>query len=313
MSLFELEVSDDGSAPADRLLDALIAHARGAGPGRAPQPVRIVYNPVRPLDPRVSARLEEARKAGADIELVVPRAVSNAVQSVNHSKSLASAELGYLMTGGLSAKAASKVELGVSLPPPAARALHEYLDLLAAPGSNTARRRAAAEDLARRGVVVNDPLLSQGGYLTRAVKGLMQDAGKSLEVYVKELKDADSTRTLIEKARDGVRVDIAVRNGDGIGPESLKLVREALQEDPGLPLTLKVYPKAGGPLPHGNLIVADGSRAYVGTAFLWTSHMSGVMPGGRAFDHGVLLEGDDAARVRRQFLDAVPRPEDLEP
>lgn len=307
-SLFELEVSDDGSAPGDRLLDALIAHAVG-GPGKAPERVRIVFNNVRELDPRVAARVAEAKKVGADIEVVVPRNVSNDVQTVNHSKTLAGGDVGYLMTGGLSAKAASKVELGVSLPPGASRKLDEYLGLLAAPGSNTARRKAAAEDLARQGVVVNDPLLSQGGYLARAVNGLLHGAEKSLQVYVKELKDADSTRTLIERAREGVRVDVAVRNTDGIGEQSLKLMQDALSENPGLPLTLKVYPKKAGPLPHGNLIVADGSRAYLGTAFLWTSHMSGVMPGGRAFDHGVLLEGGDAARVHAQFREAVPTPE----
>ena len=300
MNLFELELPPEGSnAPARELLDAVISHAEGSN-GKGPQAVRIIYNPVRPLDPQVSARVAQAKAAGADIELVVPKDIS-------HAKAVASPEEGFLMTGGLSAKAASKVELGVSLPREAAAGLHEYQRLISQPGSDSARRQSAAAALARQGVLVNDPTLAQGAYVTRGINGLLQGAEKSLQVYVKELKDAGATKTLIEQARRGVQVDIVVRNAgpEGISETSRGLILEALEKEPGLPLTLKSYAK-GRPLPHGNLIVADDAQAYVGTAYLWSSHMTRVMPGGSAFDYGVLLSGADAVEVRRQFQASVP-------
>ncbi|MBI4348609.1 MAG: hypothetical protein HY553_17355 [Elusimicrobia bacterium] len=308
-NLFELEVSNRGrTTPAGRLVDALIDHAVGGSPGRSPQPVRIVYNPVRPLDPSVVARIEAARKGGADIELVVPGHIADGTPTVVHAKTFASERSGYLMTGGLSKDPGSKVEIGVALPPEAATALHEYHGLLAAPGSNSARRLEVARRLAGLGVLVNDPKLTDGAFVTRAMNGLFNGAGESLDVYVKELKDVDATRTLIDRARDGVKVDIVVRKDEGIDPRARELVEQALAEDPSLPLSLRVYPTGQGPLPHGNLIVADGDHAYVGTSFPWSSHLKRVMPGGRSFENGVLLEGDDAEAVRRQFREAVPEP-----
>jgi hypothetical protein len=181
----------------------------------------------------------------------------------------------------------------VPLPPDAARAFNAYLNEAVLGDADVARRQALAAAAAREGVLINDPE-ARLPYIARAQDGLIRGAERELTVSMSELRNPETTRTIIERAEAGVNVQIQFREMD---PESRRLLAEAQQRLPNLRVE---DTSAWQPRPHYNAIIADGQQAYVGSAYLWQNQQD-MLQHGRSFENGVLLQGDAVQRLQAQM------------
>lgn len=218
-------------------------------------------------------------------------------RSSANQKTIATPDAATLSTASFNAGMIKRIEAAVTLPPEVSKLYVEYERLAATPGGNKQRRADLLEELAKNGVVINDPQL-QRMYATRALNGLISGSQHHLELHMKETIEPEVMQTLIDQARPGVTVDIRFRGR--IEGESRRMLEEARLGAPDLPLDLVEY-RGKIPMPHLDVVIADDRRALVGTNYLWANHLETIQPTGRSFEHGVVYGPEAIADLRRQL------------
>lgn len=286
----KMKAMEEG-AGVDRLVDALVERRSQRLPSGEPTPVTVVMNPIEPMLPQHQSRLERA-----GVRVVYPELAGQETLVV-HQKSVISPTEALISTGELDPNPAKrKFELAARLTGDDARALYDYERMVAAQ-VNTPERAQRVEDLARRGVLINDP---QAGKLTVpiAISGLIDGAKSDLTLMAShKLSSPEATEQLIRAAERGVDVRVVTQ---GIDPRSRGLIDEALARDPSLRLRVDIVDKKAFVHTHANIYVADGGQqAVAATAFLWPNQLRGsgrepTVPDGRSFENGLVVSGQQS-------------------
>ena len=188
-----------------------------------------------------------------------------------------------------------KVESAITLGGEAATLYAEYVDLMTNEDMSP-RRREVLEQLAARGVAVNDPLMGKY-YAAESHVGLLSDSDVAVTMWVKELINPEVAQRIVERAESGVEMDITFRSVD---PASEAILRQALERNPDLPLNLRRLDTKW----HGNATFGLSSngqmQGYVGTNYLWTNQSSNQVTSA-GYENGVVLGGNDAWRTYDQM------------
>ena len=298
--MFNIAFSNEGEA--DRVLQEMARFRQQHG--EAAQIRIVAYEPSFQSFSQ-SANFERLQQTIRDNHIQVDFFGGNTAREVIHAKGVIVNDQVLFTTGAVIDGSRHKADISVQLSPEAARTFRTYVDEAVVGDAGNARRQELAAQLARQGVLVNDPE-ARLPYIARAQDGLIRGAERELTVSVSELRNPETTLAIIERARAGVEVNLQYRE---IDPRSRVLLDQATQQYPNL----RAENVSGWePRPHFNTIIADGQQAYVGTAYLWPNQQQ-MVHHGRSFENGVLLQGDAVRSLLEQMeqlrsLQQAPRP-----
>ncbi len=217
-------------------------------------------------------------------------------RQVIHAKGVAVNDEVLFTTGAVIDGSRHKADIATPLSPEGGAAFRTYFDEAVLGDASNARRQELAADLARHGVLINDPV-ARLPYIARAQDGLIQGAERELFIGVSELRNPETTREIIRQLAEkpGLNVEIQYREMD---PQSQALLQQAQRDFPD---RLQVQNVSNWePRPHFNAIIADGQQAYVGTAYLWPNQQQ-MIHHGRSFENGVLLQGESVRQLESQI------------
>ncbi|GAB0146753.1 stress-activated MAP kinase [Epichloe bromicola] len=191
-------------------------------------------------------------------------------RQVMHAKGIVVDDQVLFSTGAvMDTKTITKANFSIELPNQAAKIFQSYVNEAAHGDATHERRAELAAELARLGVIINEPVAGLT-YVSRTQDALICGARLNLTLSLSELINPFSTRTLIHCAARGVDVMIQVRGLDAV---SLRLLTDAMARYPNLRLEDTNWWE---PRPHFNFIVADGAAA----SYLWSTQRNMVTTDG---------------------------------
>ncbi len=197
----------------------------------------------------------------------------------------------------MSRKVGFMVELGAE----DAQLMHSYIQQLGDPRAPAAERTELLSRLSERGVLIDDPVA--GAYPNAAAMNrVLAEAQDHLRIHQSDLTDAVATQRIIDRARDGVHVDLRYRD---IDPESKRMLDEAAQRYPNLTHG-KVPDDPMHPIyQHENYVISERGGA-LSSAYMWEPKAGQVPRYTNGGEGGVLL---DAAQARQyeHYLDTAPQ------
>jgi hypothetical protein len=217
-------------------------------------------------------------------------------RQVIHAKGVAVNDDVLFTTGAVIDASRHKADISTPLSREGGAAFRTYFDEAVLGDASNTRRQELAADLARHGVLVNDPV-ARLPYIARAQDGLIRGADRELFIGVSELQNPDTARDIVRQLgeKPNLKVEIQYREMD---PQSQALLQQAQKDYPG---RLQVQDVSKWePRPHFNTIIADGQQAYVGTAYLWPNQQQ-MIHHGRSFENGVLLQGESVRQLQGQI------------
>ncbi|MEO1574452.1 MAG: hypothetical protein AAFU65_05775, partial [Pseudomonadota bacterium] len=288
LTLFNIAFRDEGEA--SDIFDAVSSFRDMHGPDAE---ITVVMDQSRFLPPRdgdaVDRVMNQLEDIGADVQFFRGEEGGQVI----HAKGAIVNDEVLFSTGAFIGYSDSKADVTVELPDGAARSFSNYVDAAVTGDATVAERQAMAADLASQGVLVNDPVAGVA-YISRAQDALITGANETLLVSVSELTNPDTALSIADAAARGVDVTVQYRD---IDPVSANILKQA-QEDFG---NLKLEDVSDWtPRPHYNVVVADDTQAYVGTAYLWPNQDSMVQHA-RSFENGVILDGGAASDLATQI------------
>ena len=215
-------------------------------------------------------------------------------RQVIHAKGVIVNDQVLFTTGAVIDGSKNKVDIATELPPEAARSFIRFFDEGINGNADPATRQQMLADMSRQGVLVDDPV-TRTPYISRTQDALINGAENRLFISLSDLTNPDTTRTIIDRVRNGVDVEIQYREMD---PTSRQLLDRAMQEYPD---RLRVENISNwDPRPHYNVIVADDKQGYVGTSYLWPNQQQQIHHT-RSFENGVLLQGESVRQLQSQM------------
>jgi hypothetical protein len=211
----------------------------------------------------------------------------------NHSKGIIADNEAFFVTGSVSGKQVGKADIIVPMSGELAAVWTKYVSECIAQPAGLDRRHELLAAMADKGLVFNDPV-AKVPLATRTINGLIEGASHSLNIWMGDMRDPETMRVLVAKARDGVEVRLMHR---GMDPSSQAMADQAEVAIPNFSVEF-----TGGwrPYPHFNAIIADGSAAYVGTAYLYPPTMTYVHEA-LSYENGVRLSGASVANLSDQL------------
>ena len=295
LDLFNVMAENQGAAT--EVFDALKAYKQK----NPDEPVRVFMFGRAAMEREANANLKQ-ELADAGIELVVNQRES--VRTVNHAKGVVAGNGALLSTAAVYPKTTKKMDATTELDASAAAKYREYMNGVIEGGASDDHQRALLGDLAQEGVFINDPL-QRTPMVSRAINDVIDSADNTLSLTINELRDPASAQKLVDQARQGIDVELNVREVDVVSQGIL----DAAVKD-GLPITQRDTSKLE-PYPHFNFIGKDlgdpaSAEAFVGTAYPWTNHMQ-MSYHGRSWENGVRLGGDAATDFHQQVNEALDR------
>jgi uncharacterized protein YciI len=291
------------AAAARRVMEAVLARAE------AGDTVTIYFGNEKhnAVDRELSADLRERLEKVQDKVKLVSGPEEGTGEPFNHTKTTVSGGQDpsmVLATGEVGT--GNRIDASITLGGEAATLYAEYVQLLAS-GDTSPRRAEVLEQLAARGVAVNDPVMGKY-YAAQSHVGLISDSDVAAVVMVKELVDPAVAERIVEQAKAGVRMDLTFRSVDA---ESLAILQEALARNPDLPINLRKLPK--DVRWHGNATFgydsAGNLQAFIGTNYLW-SNQSTNQATTASYENGVVLTGEAAWSLYHQVVGKVGRSEE---
>jgi hypothetical protein len=292
LTLFNISMSTEGHAT--RVLDAMVEFRRRNPDADMRMVVYALGKPEFQGTPEYRHLIETLRANRIHVDQF--RGDDASTRQVIHAKGVLIDDRVLFSTGAvIDAHPKNKADINIELPPDAAASFRRYTEEAIEGRATPERRQQLAEELARHGVLVNDPVAGLP-YIARAHDALILGARRDLIVMVSELQDPRVTRAIIQRAAEGVQVTVQHR---GLDPESQALLEAAQARYPGL----RVEGVDGwDPRPHFNLIIADRQQAYVGSSYLWPTQRN-MIHHGRSLENGVLLEGAPVEALLHQLGD----------
>jgi hypothetical protein len=289
LTVFNISMSNQGEA--GRVLDAMLEFRRQNPDAE----ITIVASKLGPSKFQASPEFHDYLQTLADNRIYVDTftGASGPTRQVIHGKGITVDDDVLLGTGAvMDTHPVDKADFAIELPPDAAAAFARYQQEAILGDATPARRQELAQELARHGVVINDPVAGLP-YISRAQDALIRGATGELTVSMSEIKDPALAQLIIDRAAAGADVVVQVRELD---PVSARLFTDAAKQYPNLRFEDTSWWE---PRPHFNAIVADAD-AYVGTSYLWPTQRN-MIHQGRSFESGVLLHGDAAGSVHAQI------------
>lgn len=303
LTILNLSMSNQGDARCtiDALLD-FRKHNRNAH-------IHAVVSKLGPTDFQQTSAYSQYLEALAENGIEVNDYTNTDPQTrqVMHGKAIIIDDHVLFSTGAImDTRPINKADFSFELPASAALIFRNYVNETIHHGANHERHAVLAAELAGHGVVINDPVASLT-YISRAQDALIRRARHHLLVSVSELVDPIVTKLLLRQVARGIHVTLQVRELD---PRSARLLARALRHYDNLKIEDSSWWE---PRPHWNAIIADGTVAYVGSCYLWSTQRN-MIHQGRSFENGALLQGEAAWRVytlidelrRKNTMPSVP-------
>lgn len=233
-----------------------------------------------------------------NIQITEPQAPSNF--RVPHEKIIAIGDQVFIGSEKIGMSMSRKVGFMVELGAEDAQLMHRYIGQLGDPQAPASERREVLNRLSERGVLIDDPVA--GVYPnTAAMNRTLTEAQDHLRIYQSDLTDTVATQRIIDRARDGIDVDLRYRE---IDPQSLRMLQEAQRDLPNL----RHQQVPNDPLhpiyQHENYVISERGGV-LSSSYMWEPKAGQVPRYTNGGEGGVLLDAQQAGQYER-YLDNAP-------
>lgn len=178
--------------------------------------------------------------------------------------------------------------------------MHSYIQGLGDPRTDAAQTRQTLTSLAERGVLIDDP---RAGFYpnTAAMNRVLDEAQGHLRIYQSDLIDTVATQRIIDRARDGVQVDLRYRD---IDPQSQRMLEQAAGDLPNLRFQRVPNDPVHPIYQHENYVISERGGV-LSSAYMWEPKAGQVPRYTNGGEGGVLLDPQQARQYER-YLDTAP-------
>ncbi len=234
-----------------------------------------------------------------NITITEPQAPSNF--RVPHEKIIAIGDQVFIGSEKIGTSMSRKVGFMVELGAQDAQLMHRYVQQLGDPRAPAAERAEVLNRLSERGVLIDDPVA--GVYPNAAAMNrVLAEAQDHVRIHQSDLTDTAATQRIIDRARDGVQVDLRYRE---IDPESKRLLDEAARQYPNLTHGRVPNDPMHPIYQHENYVISERGGA-LSSAYMWEPKAGQVPRYTNGGEGGVLLDAGQARQYER-YLDTAPQ------
>jgi hypothetical protein len=220
---------------------------------------------------------------------------------VPHEKIIAIGDQVFIGSEKIGTSMSRKVGFMVELGPEDAKLMHGYIQQLGDPRAPASERTGVLNRLSERGVLIDDPIA--GLYPNAAAMNrVVAEAKDHLRIYQSDLTDTTATQRIIDRARDGVQVDLRYRD---IDPESKRMLDAAAQQYPNLHHGMVPNGPTHPIYQHENYVISERGGA-LSSAYMWEPKAGQVPRYTNGGEGGVLLDAGQARQYER-YLDTAPQ------
>jgi hypothetical protein len=215
---------------------------------------------------------------------------------LNHAKGMTVGDRGVLTTASFTHRSLSKADITLDVPSHTVNALNEYVAHAFTRTTEEfpiAKRTELLTRLAQSGIVFNDPI-ARVNYAGAAPQYLVSQAQQNLTIWMSDINDYRALEAILDKSSQGVDIEIYGRD---VHPG----IEAALLGNPfgNIQYTnTKKWPI----YPHFNVVVADQTKAFVGTSYLWDAQVNTIHHG-RGFESGMMIENSNTIQNLNRQLD----------
>ena len=220
--------------------------------------------------------------------------------NVPHEKIVAIGDQVFIGSEKIGTSMSRKVGFMAEMGPEESRLVHRYIQGLGDPRTDPAQTRQTLSALAERGVLIDDPRVGFHPN-TAAMNRVLDEAQGHLRIYQSDLTDTVATQRIIDRARDGVQVDLRYRD---IDPQSQRMLEQAAADVPTLRFQ-RVPNDALHPIyQHENYVISERGGV-LSSAYMWEPKAGQVPRYTNGGEGGVLLDARQAQQYER-YLDTAP-------
>ena len=291
IAMYGIGTSREGRQYTDALLDYATRHPDN----------RIT---IHSADVQINGRRGEAldqwlSQNHPNIKITEPLPPSNF--RVPHEKIIAIGDQVFIGSEKIGASMSRKVGFMVELGPEDAKLMHTYVQQLGDPRASASERTGVLNRLSERGVLIDDPIA--GLYPNSAgMNRVLAEAKDHLRIYQSDLTDTAATQRIIDRARDGVQVDLRYRD---IDPESKRMLDAAAQQHPNLRHGMVPNGPSHPIYQHENYVISERGGV-LSSAYMWEPKAGQVPRYTNGGEGGVLLDAGQARQYER-YLDTAPQ------
>jgi uncharacterized membrane protein len=291
IAMYGIGTSREGRQYTDALLDYATRHPDN----------RIT---IHSADVQINGRRGEAlqewlTQTHPNIKITEPLPPSNF--RVPHEKIIAVGDQVFIGSEKIGTSMSRKVGFMAELGAEDARLMHSYIQQLGDPRAPSSERAGMLNRLSERGVLIDDPVA--GVYPNAAAMNrVVAEAKDHLRIYQSDLTDTTATQRIIDRARDGVQIDLRYRD---IDPESKRMLDVAAQQYPNLQHGMVPNGPAHPIYQHENYVISENAGA-LSSAYMWEPKAGQVPRYTNGGEGGVLLDAGQARQYER-LLDTAPQ------
>jgi len=220
--------------------------------------------------------------------------------NVPHEKIVAIGDRVFIGSEKIGTSMSRKVGFMAEMGAEESQLMHSYIQGLGDPRTDAAQTRQTLTSLAERGVLIDDP---RAGFYpnTAAMNRVLDEAQGHLRIYQSDLIDTVATQRIIDRARDGVQVDLRYRD---IDPQSQRMLEQAAGDLPNLRFQRVPNDPVHPIYQHENYVISERGGV-LSSAYMWEPKAGQVPRYTNGGEGGVLLDPQQARQYER-YLDTAP-------
>lgn len=220
--------------------------------------------------------------------------------NVPHEKIVAIGDRVFIGSEKIGTSMSRKVGFMAEMGAEESQLMHSYIQGLGDPRTDAAQTRQTLTSLAERGVLIDDP---RAGFYpnTAAMNRVLDEAQGHLRIYQSDLIDTVATERIIDRARDGVQVDLRYRD---IDPQSQRMLEQAAGDLPNLRFQRVPNDPVHPIYQHENYVISERGGV-LSSAYMWEPKAGQVPRYTNGGEGGVLLDPQQARQYER-YLDTAP-------
>ena len=222
--------------------------------------------------------------------------------NVPHEKIVAIGDRVFIGSEKIGASMSRKVGFMAEMGAEESQLVHSYIQGLGDPRTDSAQTRQTLTTLAERGVLIDDP---RAGFYpnTAAMNRVLDEAQGHLRIYQSDLIDTVATQRVIDRARDGVQIDLRYRD---IDPQSQRMLEQAAGELPNLRFQRVPNDPLHPIYQHENYVISERGGV-LSSAYMWEPKAGQVPRYTNGGEGGVLLDPQQARQYERHLDNAPTR------
>jgi hypothetical protein len=274
--------------------DALMDYAR-----RNPDAQITIHSGDVQIDGRRGAALRDwLSEQHPNIRITEPLPPSNF--NVPHEKIVAIDDRVFIGSEKIGTSMSRKVGFMAEMGAEESQLVHSYIQGLGDSRTDAAQTRQTLTTLAERGVLIDDP---RAGFYpnTAAMNRVLDEAQGHLRIYQSDLIDTVATQRIIDRARDGVQIDLRYRD---IDPQSQRMLEQAAGDLPNLRFQRVPNDPLHPIYQHENYVISERGGV-LSSAYMWEPKAGQVPRYTNGGEGGVLLDPQQARQYER-YLDTAP-------